>query len=381
VPETTAIGLSDLHAQYRALQPEIDAAMHAVLEAGEFERGTELRRFEAEFARFCGAQHAVAVGTGHAALFLALRALGIGPGDEVITVPNTDISTCAAISQCGARIVWADVREETFTIDPWQVADRISTRTRAIIAVHLYGLPADMSALRGVADPHGIPLIEDAALACGATIDGRRVGSIGRVGCFSFAPHKILGAYGDGGMITTDDADLAAHVRLIAGYGEPFEERMTDPDGRFVLLAEGYHSHLDLLQAAVLRVKLRHLEDWIAARLARARLYDRLLADSGAITPSVPSGMGHVYRTYVVRVPRRDRIRARLAERGIETGVHYVPPLHLQPVYRDKDLGPGAFPVVERLADELLCLPLYPELPEDAVRRVAAELRQAMVEL
>ena len=252
---------------------------------------------------------------------------------------------------------------------------------KAIIAVHLYGLPANLGRLRAIADPHGIPVIEDAALACGATLDGRRVGGLGRIGCFSFAPHKILGAYGDGGMITTDDGDLAATARLLAGYGEPSPDAMTGPDGRFTLLAEGYHSHLDLLQAAVLRVKLRHLDDWIAARVARARLYDTLLAGSPVATPHVPAGMGHVYRTYVVRVPRRDRVRALLAARGITTGLHYVPPLHLQPVYRDRGLRLGAFPVAERLAEELLCLPMYPELPEDTVYRVATELRRAVAKL
>ena len=379
--ETRHIPLSDLVAQYRSLQPEVDAAISAVLVAGEFERGEELRLFEQEFARFCAVRYAVAVGTGYAALFLALRALGIGPGDEVITVPNTDIATCAAISHCGARLVWADVREDTFTIDPERVAALIGSRTRAIIAVHLYGLPADLQRLCALADPLGIAVIEDAALACGATLDGRRVGGIGRMGCFSFAPHKILGAYGDGGMITTNDPALAQTARLLAGYGEPSPHSMAGPDGRIALVAEGYHSHLDLLQAAVLRLKLRHLDRWIAARQARARLYDELFAGSAIVTPFVPAGVGHVYRPYVVRVQRRDYVRSYLAARGIATGLHYVPPLHLQPIYRDRGLGRGTFPVAEQLAEELLCLPLYPELPEEAVRRVAAELLHAVTEL
>jgi dTDP-4-amino-4,6-dideoxygalactose transaminase len=308
-------------------------------------------------------------------VFLALRALGIGPGDEVITVPNTDISTVAAISHAGATPVLVDVEEETHDIDPDAVERALTVRTKAIVAVHLYGLPADVCRLSSL----DVALVEDAALAWGATVDGRRVGGLGRVGCFSFAPHKILGAYGDGGLVTTSDPDLARAVRLLAGYGEPFREAMQGPDGRLTLVAEGYHSHLDLLQAAVLRVKLQHVDGWIEARQARARLYDELLAGSAVRTPSVPDGRTHVYRSYVVRLPgERERVRARLAERGIETLLLYVPPLHLQPIYRSLGLGPGSFPVAESLADDLLCLPLYPELPEESVRTVADELLAAV---
>lgn len=373
-----AIRMSDLRAQYRRLQPEIDAAIGVVLAGGEFERGAALWDFEREFAAFCGAAYAIPVGTGHAALFITLRALGIGPGDEVITVANTDITTCAAISHCGATVVWADVREDTFTIDPDHVAALVGPRTKAIIAVHLYGMPADVSALRAIIDPLGIPLIEDAALACGAAIKGRRVGGLGRAGCFSFAPHKILGAYGDGGMITTNDPELARLARLYGGYGEPWREDMSGPDGRITLLVEGYHTHLDLLQAAVLRVKLSYLERWIEERAARARLYDQLLSGSPVRTPYVPPDRKHVYRNYVVRVPDRDRVRALLAERGIATGLLYVPPLHLQTVYQYRGLAVGALPVTERLAEQLLCLPLYPELPEDTVAYIVAELRHAV---
>jgi dTDP-4-amino-4,6-dideoxygalactose transaminase len=296
----------------------------------------------------------------------------------VITAPNTDITTCAAISHCGATVVWADVDEGTFNLDPTSVAEHISPRTRVIIAVHLYGLPADLTCLQPLAARHDVALIEDAALAFGAKIGSRHAGSIGLLGCFSFAPHKVLGAYGDGGMIVTDNATLARKARLLGGYGEPYRDSMVAPDGRVNVLVEGHHNHLDLVQAAILRVKLRHVDRWIGERRKRAALYDTLLAGSSVITPRVPVGFQHVYRNYVVRVPQRDRVRAQLAERGISTGLLYLPPLHLQPAYQARGFGPGSFPVTERLADELLCLPMYPELSEDAVRRVALELLHAL---
>jgi len=367
----------DLVAQYELIHDEVDEAIRSVLASGEFERGEELWQFEEEFARACGVQFAVGVGTGHAALFITLRSLGIGPGDEVITVANTDISTCSAIGQCGARIVFADIDEATFNADPAAVEAAIGPRTSAIVAVHLYGLPADMMRLGKIAHRHGLALIEDAALAFGASVEERPVGGIGHAGCFSFAPHKILGAYGDGGMITTDDAQLARRARLLAGYGEPWREAMAGPDGRLTILAEGYHTHLDLLQAAVLRVKLRHVDGWIAQRRTNAALYDRLLAGTPVVTPLVPQGRTHVYRNYVVRVGERDAVRDALALRGIETALLYIPPLHLQPVYTELGYLAGSLPVTEASAHDLLCLPVYPELAADAVERVAGELRRA----
>jgi dTDP-4-amino-4,6-dideoxygalactose transaminase len=367
----------DLVAQYELVRDEVEQAIHDVLAGGEFERGEELWRFEEEFGRACGAAHAIGVGTGQAALLVVLRALGIGPGDEVITVANTDISTCSPIGQCGGRIVFADIDEATFNLDPAAVEDAITPRTAAIVAVHLYGLPADVERLDRIARRHGLALIEDAALAFGASVDGRPVGGLGVAGCFSFAPHKILGAYGDGGMITTNDDDLARRARLLAGYGEPWRESMAGPDGRITILAEGYHTHLDLLQAAVLRIKLRHVEKWIEQRRANAALYDELLADVPVATPCMPAGRTHVYRNYVVRLRDRDAVRESLRRAGIETALLYVPPLHLQPVYESLGYASGSLPVTERSATELLCLPVFPELGEDAVRRVAAEVRRA----
>ena len=362
----------DLKAQYLAIKSEVDAAVERVLASGEFERGEELWQFEEEAAAYCGAAHAIGVGSGEAALFLALRALGVGPGDEVVTVPNTDISTVAAISHTGARPILVDVDERTHCIDVAAAEAACTSATKAIIAVHLYGLPAELDRLVPAARARGVAVVEDAALAWGAELDGRRVGGIGDVGCFSFAPHKILGAYGDGGLVVTQDAEIARVVKLLGGYGEPFRESMQGPDGTFTLLAEGYHSHLDVLQAAVLRVKLRHVDRWIAARRRLASVYDESFAGTG-VRPSIsPAGAKPVYRSYVVRVPQRDRVRALLAEKGIETLLLYIPPLHLQPVYESLGHRRGSFPVAELLSDELLCLPLYPELSDDVVREVAA---------
>jgi dTDP-4-amino-4,6-dideoxygalactose transaminase len=367
----------DLIAQYASIRAEVDEAIHGVLTAGEFERGPELWSFEDEFSHACGTTNGIGVGTGHAALFVALRALGIGAGDEVITVANTDISTCSAIGQVGARIVFVDIDQDTFNIDPAAVEAAITSRTAAIVAVHLYGLPADMVRLREVADRHRLALVEDAALAFGATVAGQPVGGLGDVGCFSFAPHKILGAYGDGGMITTRDDGLAQRARLLAGYGEPWRESMAGPDGRLTLLAEGYHTHLDLLQAAVLRVKLRHVAGWIERRRANAARYDELLAGTAVVTPGVPSGRTHVYRNYVVRSPERDALRAELAACAIETALLYVPSLHRQPIYEELGYGAGSLPNTEAAEAELLCLPVYPELSDTDLRRVADELRTA----
>lgn len=369
---TICIESHDLKAQYASLRFEIDKAIRTVLESGEFERGDELWAFEEEAAEYCDAAHAVGVGSGEAALFLALKAIGVGPGDEVVTAPNTDISTAAAISHTGARLVFADIEEDTFCLDPDAVAAALTPRTKAILPIHLYGLPADLGRLLPLAVEHGLALIEDAALAWGAKLDGRRVGALGTAGCFSFAPHKILGAYGDGGLVTTNDPELARSVRLLGGYGEPSKESMEGPDGTLTLLAEGYHSHLDLLQAAVLRVKLRHVDSWIAARQRLARVYDDAFAGTAVKTTTVPAGSSHVYRNYVVRVPQRDRVRELLGEQGVETMLAYVPPLHLQPVYEALWLGPGSFPVTERVGNELLCLPLYPELSEELVGEVAS---------
>jgi dTDP-4-amino-4,6-dideoxygalactose transaminase len=370
----------DLVVQYESIRDEIGAVMGRILAAGEFERGEDLWAFEEEFANRCGAARGVGVGTGHSALFVALKALGIGEGDEVITVANTDISTASAIGQCGARIVFVDIDEATFNIDPDAVEAAITSRTAAIIAVHLYGLPADLGRLAEISRRHGLALVEDAALAFGASVDGRPVGGIGDVGCFSFAPHKILGAYGDGGMITTSDEQLAEKALLLAGYGERGRESMADSDGRLTILEQGYHTHLDLLQAAILRVKLHHVDTWIEQRRSRAALYEALFAGVDVKTPTTPAGKTHVFRNYVVRLKDRDFARASLASEGIETALLYVPPLHLQPVYASLGYRRGSLPITEQVAEELLCLPVYPELSDEAVRRVAGVVRNSVTQ-
>jgi dTDP-4-amino-4,6-dideoxygalactose transaminase len=375
---TGQVPSGDLVAQYLAIRSEVDAAIADVLLSGEFERDQQLWDFEDEFARSCGVEHGVGVGSGLAAVMLSLRGLGIGPGDEVITVPNTDIATCAAITHAGAQIVWADVEERTHNLDPDKVEQVITPRTKAILAVSLYGLPADMLRLRELADRHNLWLVGDAALAYGATINGSPVGALAHVSCFSFAPRKVLGAYGDGGMVVTQNPELATKVRHLAGYGEPRRDGMADADGRIHVQVEGYHLHLDVLQAAILRVKLPHVPAWVLRRQQIATSYGELLSGAEIDLPFVPLGFTHVFRSFVVRVPYRDKIYRRLAARGISTSLLYTPPLHLQPAYRHLGHRAGDFPVAESLAGSLLCLPMYPELSDESVQLVASELLDAV---
>ena len=375
------IPIFDLRRQYRTLRPEIDAAVARVLESGEFERGDELDGFEQAFASFCGVRYAVGTGSGQGALFLALKACGLGPGDEVITVANTDLSTTASIRHTGASVVWADIDGRTFNIDPACIEAKITSRTRAIVPVHMYGLPADMDPILAIAQRHGLIIIDDAALAAGATYKGRRTGSFGHAAAFSFAAGKVLGAYGDAGAVVTNDPDIAARARLWGSYGERRrEERVGSVMLRLPLEheVEGYHNHLDTLQAAVLKVKLQHLESAIARRREVARQYDLDLAGLDLLTPLVPENCEHVYRNYVVRVQGRERVRRLLAERGIVTGVLYAPPLHLQPVYRDLGVGEGSLPVTEAAGREIMLLPMFPELTMAEVGRVVAALRNAV---
>ena len=380
-PSEMVVPGRDLVAQYESIKQDIDRAIQRVLLSGEFERGEELDSFEAAFARFCGTRYAVAVGSGYAALFLALKACGIGPGDEVISVANTDVATVSAISHTGATPVFADIDARTFNIDPALIENKITPHTRALLPIHLYGLPADMDPIIEIAERHDLLVIEDAALAFGARYRGKRVGSIGHLGCFSFAPSKILGAYGDGGIVTTDDPELAGQIRLWGSYGERrvFQQvgpvRVLKPLNHEV---EGYHNHLDTLQAAVLSEKLKYVEGWIARRQEVAVEYNTLLAGTDALTPHVPVGCEHVYRNYVVRVQNRDEVRRHLAEWGIHTSVLYTPPVHLQTIYKDRGYGPGDLPITEKIAQELLNLPIFPELTQEQVQYVTQHLKQAV---
>lgn len=361
--------LVDLRAQHEAIRPELEAALARVLDGGAFVLGEEVAAFEAEFATYCGAAHAVAVNSGTSALHLALLAAGVGPGDEVVTVPFTFIATAAVIRYAGATPVFADIDPLTYTLDPARLEAAITPRTKAVIPVHLYGQTADMDAIGALAARHGLALIEDAAQAHGAEQGGRRAGTLGAFGCFSFYPTKNLGALGEGGIVTTDDARGAAALRLLRDWGQ---------ERKYEHAVLGFNARMDGFQGAVLRVKLRHLEAWTEARRAHAAAYGKALEGSGVAPPVELAGRRHVYHVYTVRCRARERLRAGLAARGIATGVHYPIPLHLQPALADLGHRPGEFPVSEAAAREVVSLPLFPELPAGAPERVAAAIREVL---
>ena len=356
------IPVFDLKDQYNAMKGEINEAVARVLESGWFILGQEVEAFEEEFATYCGLSHGIGVGSGTEALHLALLACEVGSGDEVITVPHTAVAIMTAIELTGARPVFVDIDPASYTIATDQVEARITARTRAVVPVHLYGQAADLDPILEIAQRHGLTVVEDCAQAHGAEYKGRRVGSFGRVACFSFYPTKNLGAYGDGGMVVTDDDALAQKVRLLRQYG--WKKRYTSS-------LRGINSRLDELQAAILRAKLRHLDEWNEARRARARLYDGLLAGSSVTTPTEMDYARHVYHLYVVRCPHRDGLKSYLAEHGVGTAIHYPVPIHLQEAYHDLGYRRGDFPVTEACADEILSLPMYPELQENEVREVS----------
>ncbi len=342
--------------------------MRRVLASGQYVLGDEGRRLEAEVARACGARHGVAVASGTDALWLPLRAWGIGPGDEVITSPLTFIATIEAILMVGARPVLADIDPVTYTLDPDEVRRRITRRTKVIIPVHLYGQPADMAPIIELARRHHLRVLEDAAQALGARYGGRPVGGVGDAGAISFYPTKNLGGYGDGGMIVTNSASLARRLRTLRNHGAARPHYHTDV---------GDNSRLDELQAAALRVKLPHLAAWNARRRHLAFLYTRWLTRIPEVQPPVEApGRTHIYHIYVIRVPatRRDALRAALARQGIATMLYYPRPVHLQPAMRRLDYRRGSLPHAERATRELLALPLYPELPDAAVRTVASAI-------
>lgn len=362
------VPFGDLRRHYQAIRGEVDAAVQRVLESGWYILGREVAAFEEEFAAFCGAGHAVGVASGTEALQLALVALGVGPGDEVVTVANAGIPGTVAILQSGARPVYVDVEESSHNLDPHRLETAISPRTRAIMPVHLFGLPAAMELILACAEQHAIPVVEDCAQAHGACYHGQTVGTLGTLGCFSFYPTKNLGCFGDGGMVITGDAGLAGRLRQLRVYG--WENKYVST------LAGGANSRLDEMQAAILRAKLPHLPEWNRARQQRAAWYDQLLSDTPLVLPggSAP-GEGHIYHLYVVRSPRRDALREHLHRQGIGTDVHYPLPSHLQPIYGGLGYRAGDLPVTERLAREVLSLPLYPELTPEEAAAVAAAVR------
>jgi dTDP-4-amino-4,6-dideoxygalactose transaminase len=349
-------------AENLALKDELNAAMRRVFESGRYIQGAEVDGFEREFAGYIGVNHALGLASGTDALRLGLLALGVGAGDEVITVSHTASATAAAIAQCGATPVFVDIDPATFTMNPASLPEAITPKTRAILPVHLYGHPADLAPILQIADRHDIPVLEDCAQAHGAMYRGRRVGSWGRCAAFSFYPTKNLGALGDGGALTTDDPALSEKVRLLREYGWR---------KRYVSAVSGFNSRLDELQAAFLRVKLRHLESQNALRRHLAQAYSAAL--SGVITPIEQADCLHVYHLYVIRTRQRDALRAFLSAHGIGTAIHYPVPLHLQPAYAESKI-PAPLPVTEQAAGEILSLPLYPQMSVGQVMEVAGKI-------
>ena len=358
----------DAAAQQRSIAAELSTAIEEVLLSAKFILGPQVTEFERAFAEFIGVRHAVGTGSGLDALRLALAALDVGPGDQVILPVNTYIATALAVSAVGARPVLVDCDPRTYQLDVDQVGPAISTRTRAIIPVHLTGQAADMDPALDLARANGLHVVEDAAQAHGAKYKGRSCGKLGTVGCFSFYPSKNLGACGDGGMLTTSDADLAERVRRLRNYGEK---------AKYHHVEKGLNARLDTMQAAVLLVKLRHLARWNEARARHAETYRRLLADAGDLVFQEHAPFSsHVYHLFVVETAERDALRAHLLAAGIQTGVHYPVPIHLQPAYADLGHKQGDFPRAERLAGRMLSLPMYPELRPTQIAAVADEVRR-----
>ncbi|HHT9139362.1 MAG TPA: DegT/DnrJ/EryC1/StrS family aminotransferase [Candidatus Tripitaka californicus] len=361
------IQLVDLQTQYQGIQEEVHSSIRKVIEEGAFILGKYVKEFEESFASFCRARYAVGVANGTDALILALRAMGIGPGHEVITAPNSAAPTAEAIGLAGAKVVFADINPETYNLDTEKVKKAITSRTKAIIPVHLYGQPADMDAFKELAMSYGLRLIEDAAQAHGAEYKGVRVGNLGEAACFSFYPSKNLGAYGDGGAVVTNDPLIAEKVRMLRDHGRK---------EKYIHEIEGYNSRLDAIQAVILSIKLKYLEGWNEKRRERARQYDVLLSPVQGVTiPRVLHGVRHVYHIYAIKVENRDGLKKKLKEMGIQTGIHYPLPLHLQPAYAHLGLPKGTFPMAEEAASKVLSLPLYPEMRVEQVEAVAEAIR------
>lgn len=361
----------DLAAQYAAIQEEMDLAVKQAIADSNYVLGPQVQEFEQTFGRYVGCAHSIGVSSGLDALRIALMALDVGPGDEVIVPANTYIATALAVSAVGARPVLVDCDPETYNIDPSLVEPEITPRTRAIIPVHLTGQSADMDPLLELANRHGLDVVEDAAQAHGALYKGRPCGSMGTVGCFSFYPGKNLGAYGDGGMVTTNDPDLADRMRRLRNYGQEAKYHHTE---------KGLNARLDTLQAAILAVKLRHLPHWNEARAAHANLYREMLEGVGdlAFQRKAPYST-HVYHLFVVETERRTALQKYLEASGIHTGIHYPIPIHLQPAYEDLGYGKGDFPHTERLAERMLSLPMFPELSSQQIRRIADGIKAFFV--
>ena len=362
----------DLRGQYQSIKGEIDSAVAGVLESGRYVLGEEVASFEQEFARFCGASQAVAVNSGTSALHLALLTAGIGPGDEVVTVSFTFIATVATIRYTGATPVFVDIEPLSFNMDMTKLEAAITEKTKAILPVHLYGQAVDMDPVLEIGKRHGLTVIEDAAQAHGAEYKGRRVGALGDLGCFSFYPSKNLGAYGEGGIVVTDNPEYVRRLRILRDFGQ---------DQKYTHSLKGFNYRMDGIQGAILGVKLRHLDAWTEARRAHAHRYDKLLKDTPISTPVEMPSNRHVYHVYAVRSAHRDALRKFLEARQIETGLHYPIPVHMQPAHTDLGYVQGDFPISEQIALEVLSLPLFPEMPENAPGQVAEALLEALTEL
>ena len=355
-------------ASYLSRKQEIEAAIDKVLRSGRYILGEEVAAFEHELARYLEVKHAIGVGSGTDALYLALRACGVGDGDLVVTVSHTAVATVAAIEMCGAHPVFVDIRGDDFTMDPAMAAtaaDRFQGRgLKAIVPVHLYGHPADMQSILSVAERYGLRVVEDCAQSAGATLMGKKAGSLGDISAFSFYPTKNLGAIGDAGAVAANDDELAERVMLLREYG--WRDRIS--------VMKGYNSRLDELQAAILRVKLRHLDSDNLSRRRIASIYDDSLKHTGIVLPRERQGADHVYHQYVVRTPRRDSLRAYLGDRGIGTLVHYPVPVHRQPAYSNTAPPVPSLPVTEQIVDEILSLPIFPELGDQEVGMVCSQI-------
>jgi dTDP-4-amino-4,6-dideoxygalactose transaminase len=368
-PKQLQVPFVDLAAQYRTIGAEINEATSRVIQEADFILGREVALFEEEFAAFCEAKYAVGVDSGTSALELALRAYDVGPGDEVITAANTFIATALAISHAGAKPVLVDVDPLTSTIDVAGIAQAITRRTKAILPVHLYGHPAHMEPIRQLAEKFGIVVIEDACQAHGARYRGKRAGSLGHAAAFSFYPGKNLGAYGDGGIVVTNDREVAKRLEMLRNYGQK---------EKYHHLFRGYNRRLDTLQAAILRVKLKYLEKWNAARRSNAKLYQDFLEGTEVVTPAETREVESVWHLYVIRSEHRDMLRERLVSKGISASIHYPVPIHRQPAYKDLGYKPGDFPVTEELASRILSLPMYAELTSEQLEFTAEAVREFM---
>ena len=365
------VPLLDLKAQYRPIRAEIMAAIESVCDEQAFILGARVADLEKDIQGYVGASHAVGVASGTDAILLSLMACGVGPGDDVVTVPYTFFATAGSISRLGARPVFVDIKADTFNMDPARLEAAMTARTKAVLPVHLYGQCAEMEPIMRAAAARTVSVIEDAAQAIGAAWRDRKAGAIGRAGCFSFFPSKNLGGFGDGGMVTTNDSDLADRIRMLRVHGSRV---------KYIHEAIGMNSRLDALQAAVLRVKLKYLEEWTKGRQRNAARYEALFKEANLLErvtlPSAGAENRHVYNQYVVRVPQRDRLRAFLQEQGVGTEIYYPVPLHLQTCYNDLGYRKGSFPQAERAAEETLALPIYAELAADQQAYVVETIRK-----